>query len=37
MLLAETSDSLSRLKTCASHVCGACFYDGSPNRARVLA
>ena len=24
-----------RLKTCAYRPCGACFYDSSPNRARV--
>jgi predicted RNA-binding Zn ribbon-like protein len=35
ILLARTTDSLSRLKTCAAPECGACFYDGSPNRARV--
>jgi len=35
LLLADATGSLSRLKTCAAPVCGACFYDGSPNRARV--
>ena len=25
----------SRLKTCAAHQCGACFYDRSPNQARA--
>jgi predicted RNA-binding Zn ribbon-like protein len=35
MLLAGATGALSRLKSCAAPVCGACFYDGSPNRARV--
>jgi predicted RNA-binding Zn ribbon-like protein len=35
LLLADATGTLSRLKTCAAPVCGACFYDGSPNRARV--
>jgi predicted RNA-binding Zn ribbon-like protein len=35
LLLAGATGALSRLKTCAAPACGACFYDGSPNRARV--
>jgi predicted RNA-binding Zn ribbon-like protein len=35
MLLAGATGALSRLKSCAAPACGACFYDGSPNRARV--
>jgi predicted RNA-binding Zn ribbon-like protein len=35
LLLAQAAGSLSRLKSCAAPACGACFYDGSPNRARV--
>jgi predicted RNA-binding Zn ribbon-like protein len=35
MLLAQAAGSLSRLKSCAAPICGACFFDGSPNRARV--
>lgn len=34
-LLAQTSGTLPRLKTCAHAPCGACFYDASPNRARA--
>lgn len=34
-LLAQTADTWSRLKACAHPVCGACFYDASPNRSRV--
>jgi predicted RNA-binding Zn ribbon-like protein len=35
MLLAQATGTRGRLKTCAAPACGACFYDGSPNRARV--
>jgi predicted RNA-binding Zn ribbon-like protein len=35
LLLAQNTGSLNRLKTCAAPECGACFYDGSPNRSRV--
>jgi predicted RNA-binding Zn ribbon-like protein len=35
ILLAQATGSLSRLKSCAGPACGACFYDGSPNQARV--
>jgi predicted RNA-binding Zn ribbon-like protein len=35
MLVAGGTGALSRLKSCAAPACGACFYDGSPNRARV--
>lgn len=35
LLLAQAAGALSRLKTCAGPACGACFHDGSPNRARV--
>lgn len=35
MLLAGATGTLSRLKSCAAPACGACFYDGSPNRARA--
>jgi predicted RNA-binding Zn ribbon-like protein len=35
LLLAGATGALSRLKSCAASACGACFYDGSPNRARV--
>jgi predicted RNA-binding Zn ribbon-like protein len=35
MLLAQAAGSLSRLKSCAAPICGACFFDGSPNRARA--
>jgi predicted RNA-binding Zn ribbon-like protein len=35
MLLARAAGSLSRLKACAAPICGACFFDGSPNQARV--
>jgi predicted RNA-binding Zn ribbon-like protein len=35
ILLADAAGTLSRLKSCAAPACGACFYDGSPNRARV--
>ena len=35
LVLARAAGSLSRLKTCAAHACGACFYDGSPNRTRA--
>jgi predicted RNA-binding Zn ribbon-like protein len=35
MLLAQAAGSLSRLKACAAPICGACFFDGSPNRVRV--
>jgi predicted RNA-binding Zn ribbon-like protein len=35
MLLAGATGAVSRLKSCAAPACGACFYDGSPNRARV--
>jgi predicted RNA-binding Zn ribbon-like protein len=35
MLVAGATGSLSRLKTCAAPLCGSCFHDGSPNRARV--
>lgn len=34
LLLAEGTDGAVRLKTCAAIRCGACFYDGSPNRSR---
>lgn len=35
LLLARAAGTLPRLKTCAAPDCGACFYDGSPNRIRV--
>jgi predicted RNA-binding Zn ribbon-like protein len=35
LLLAGAAGTLPRLKTCAAPECGACFYDGSPNRIRV--
>jgi predicted RNA-binding Zn ribbon-like protein len=35
ILLAQTAGTWPRLKTCAYRPCGACFYDSSPNRARV--
>ena len=34
-LLAQASGTWPRLKACAYPQCGACFYDSSPNRARV--
>jgi hypothetical protein len=34
-LLARTAGNWPRLKTCAYPPCGLCFYDSSPNRARV--
>ena len=34
-LLARAAGTWPRLKTCAYRPCGACFYDSSPNRARV--
>jgi hypothetical protein len=35
ILLAQAAGTWPRLKTCAYRPCGACFYDSSPNRARV--
>ncbi|MEV6823733.1 CGNR zinc finger domain-containing protein [Amycolatopsis sp. NPDC051102] len=35
LLLARAAGTLTRLKTCSAPECGACFYDGSPNRIRV--
>lgn len=35
ILLAQAAGTWPRLKTCAYQPCGACFYDSSPNRARV--
>jgi predicted RNA-binding Zn ribbon-like protein len=35
MLLAQAAGTWPRLKTCAYRTCGGCFYDSSPNRARV--
>jgi predicted RNA-binding Zn ribbon-like protein len=34
-LLAQTTGVWANLKTCANPVCGACFYDSSPNRSRA--
>ena len=34
-LLAGAAGTWTRLKTCAYPPCGLCFYDSSPNRARV--
>jgi predicted RNA-binding Zn ribbon-like protein len=34
-LVAQAAGTWPRLKTCAYPPCGACFYDSSPNRARV--
>jgi predicted RNA-binding Zn ribbon-like protein len=34
-LLAQAAGTWPRLKACAYPDCGACFYDASPNRARV--
>ncbi|WP_285484298.1 CGNR zinc finger domain-containing protein [Amycolatopsis sp. NBRC 101858] len=35
VLLAQTTGTWPRLKTCAAPACGVCFYDASPNRSRV--
>jgi predicted RNA-binding Zn ribbon-like protein len=34
-LIGQAAGTWPRLKTCAYPPCGACFYDSSPNRARV--